>query len=205
MDMIRSRKIGIMGGTFDPVHNGHLLIAQSAAEEFHLDQVLFLPTGKSPHKPESQVTEPGLRCRMVQIAIQKNPRFSISTLEAENTKINYTYLTLQKLKQIYPNTQLYFIMGEDSLDDFPTWRNPEEICRLSTVLIAVRNDSGSGIERKIADFSQFYQADMHMLHAPNFSVSSGEIRERIKKGKSVHYMLPEEVEDFIRQHSLYVE
>lgn len=199
----RPEKIGIMGGTFDPIHYGHLLIAQSAAEEFALDRVLFLPTGKSPHKSENHVTNKNLRCEMVQIAIKENSNFSISTLEAENTEVNYTYHTLQKLKQIYRETHFYFIMGEDSLDDFSTWKNPKEICRLATILVAVRNEGGHEIENKIKAAKELYQADMYMLHAPNFSVSSREIRERIRNGKSVHYMLPQEVENFIRQYSLY--
>ena len=200
-----SQKIGIMGGTFDPIHYGHLLIAQSAAEEFALDQVLFLPTGKSPHKSEKDVTDPQIRCEMVQIALEDNPEFEISMLEAKNTEVNYTYASLQKLKQLYPKAQLYFIMGEDSLDDFSTWKKPEEICRLSTVLVAVRNDKGFGLSDKIADISQMYQADMHMLHAPNFSVSSHDIRQRIHENKSVRYMLPDKVTEYIMQHDLYRE
>ena len=200
-----SQKIGIMGGTFDPIHYGHLLIAQSAAEEFALDQVLFLPTGRSPHKSEKDVTDPQIRCEMVQIALEDNRKFEISMLEAENTEVNYTYASLQKLKQLYPKAQLYFIMGEDSLDDFPTWKKPEEICRLSTVLVAVRNDKGFGISDKIAEISQMYQADMHMLHAPNFSVSSHDIRKRIHENKSVRYMLPDKVTEYIVQHDLYRE
>ena len=142
---------------------------------------------------------------MVQIALEDNPKFEISMLEAENTEVNYTYASLQKLKQLYPKAQLYFIMGEDSLDDFPTWKKPEEICRLSTVLVAVRNDKGFGISDKIAEISQMYQADMHMLHAPNFSVSSHDIRKRIHENKSVRYMLPDKVTEYIVQHDLFRE
>ena len=198
-------RIGIMGGTFDPIHYGHLLIAQSALEEFDLDQVIFLPTGRSPHKPANQVTEPDIRCAMVRIAIQNNPAFSISTLEADNSEINYTYLTLQKLTRIYHNTHLYFIMGEDSLDDFPMWKQPADICRIASILVAVRDDSTEGIVKKISHTKEIYSADMHLLHAPVFSVSSRDIRERIRNQKNVRYMIQEEVEDFIRKHSLYME
>ncbi len=203
MDEKRSQKIGIMGGTFDPIHYGHLLIAQSAAEEFDLDRVLFLPTGKSPHKPEDQVTLPALRCEMVRLAILNNPCFSLLTLEAENTEINYTCITLQKIQRMHPDARLYFIMGQDSLRDFHSWKNPQEIGRQASVLVAVRNASGHEIQSEIAQASRRYGADMHMLHAPSFSVSSREIRARIKKGRSVRYMLPEEVEAFIKRHSLY--
>lgn len=203
-NIIQPRILGIMGGTFDPIHYGHLLIAQSAAEEFHLEQVIFLPTGKSPHKSNSQVTGPDIRCDMVKLAIADNPKFELSLLEAENTDINYTYLTLQKLHQMYPDTHFYFIMGEDSLDDFVDWKHPEEICRLASILVAVRNDTGDSIQKKIIRAVKDYSADIHMLHAPNVSISSRDIRKRIQTGKNVHYMLPKEVETFIRRHSLYI-
>lgn len=204
MDRIRQTKIGILGGTFDPVHYGHLLVAQSAVEEFDLDQVVFLPTGKSPHKSVLQVTNPQKRCAMVQLAIQDNPKFVLSVLEARNPNINYTYRTLQQLKAACQDTRIYFIMGEDSLDDFPNWKNPEEICRLASILVAVRNEDGKRIDAKLALAAKRYGADMHMLHSPNFSVSSRELRERVRDGKSVRYMLPQKVEAFIRQHSLYM-
>lgn len=204
MRQMQPEKLGIMGGTFDPIHDGHLLIAQSAAEEFGLDQVLFLPTGKSPHKQEGRVTNPMVRCDMVRIAIQDNPAFAMSVFEAQNDKINYTYLTLQKFHQMYQNASFYFIMGEDSLDDFQNWSNPKEICRLSTILVAVR---GSGIEKiktKIERAKEIYDARMHMLHAPGFSISSREIRKRVRMGKSIRYMVPKEVESYIKNHSLYI-
>ena len=197
-------KLGVMGGTFDPIHDGHLLIAQSAAEEFRLDQVLFLPTGKSPHKRESQVTDSRIRCEMVKIAIQDNPTFAMSVLEAQNETINYTYLTLHRLHRMYPNASIYFIMGEDSLDDFQNWRNPKEICRLSSILVAVRGGGKDGIGAKIEKAKETYGARMHMLHAPDFSISSREIRARVQMGKSIKYMVPKEVESYIKNHSLYM-
>lgn len=205
MSALESKKLGILGGTFDPIHYGHLLIAQSALEEFALDQILFVPTGKSPHKLSDQVTDPKVRCEMVGLAINDNPRFALSYIEAESSEVNYTYRTLQNIHREEENLHLYFIMGEDSLDDFPDWRNPEEICRQASLLVAVRNETGNDIQSKIEQMSTIFSADMHMLHAPNFSISSREIRECIKTGKSIRYMLPEQVETFIRKNSLYVE
>ena len=194
-----------MGGTFDPIHYGHLLIAQAAAEEYNLNRVIFLPTGKSPHKPESQVTDPAIRCAMVQLAIQGNPVFVLSTLEADNTEINYTCQTLQKLHGMYPDTHFYFIMGEDSLDDFSLWKRPFDICRMASLLVAVRGDDAAGMEEKIAQAKETYQADMHLLHTPAFLVSSRDIRQRVRSGRTVRYMIQEEVEAFIRNNSLYRE
>lgn len=205
MGIVQLKKTGILGGTFDPVHYGHLLIAQSALEEFDLDQVLFLPTGRSPHKSADQVTDPDIRCEMVRLAIKDNPYFGLSLIEAESREINYTYRTLQNLHRQEEALHLYFIMGEDSLNDFSGWRNPGEICRQASVLVAVRNERGSDIRSKIKQISSMFSADMHMLHAPNFSISSGEIRERVKLGKSIRYMVPRQVEAFIRQNSLYAE
>lgn len=205
MGALQSKKTGILGGTFDPVHYGHLLIAQSALEEFNLDQVLFLPTGKSPHKSSDQVTDPLIRCEMLKLAIKDNCRFGLSFIEAANKEVNYTYRTLQKLHKQEENLHLYFIMGEDSLNDFSNWKNPEEICRQASILTAVRNETGSDIKSKIEQVSRQYSADVFMLHAPNFSVSSREIRERVKMGKSIRYMLPQQVETFIRQNFLYME
>ena len=203
MNALQSKKLGILGGTFDPIHYGHLLIAQSALEEFDLDQILFVPTGKSPHKSSAQVTDSRIRCEMVELAIKDNSRFALSYIEAESSQVNYTYRTLQKIHREKENFHLYFIMGEDSLDDFPEWKNPGEICRQASLLVAVRNETGSEIQSKIAQMNRFFSADMHMLHAPNFSVSSREIRGWIKIGKSIRYMLPEQVETFIRRNSLY--
>lgn len=204
MNSLTKRKIGIMGGTFDPIHYGHLLIAQSALEEFQLEKVIFLPTGKAPHKSQIQVTDADIRCEMVSLAISDNLKFDISSLEAKNPNTNYTYQTLQKLNSHYPNTQFYFIMGEDSLDDFSTWKHPEEICKSASILVAVRNDAGNSIEEKISNANRIYAADMHMLHAPNFSISSHEIRNRIKNKKSIQYMTPNAVEAYIREHFLYL-
>lgn len=199
------KKIGIMGGTFDPIHYGHLLIAQSAAEEFHLDKILFLPTGVSPHKKTSLVSSPKLRCELTALAIADNPLFCLSDFEAQNTDVNYTYRTLQKFKELSPNTQFFFIMGEDSLNDFSKWKNPQEICNQATLLVAVRNDGSSDIDSKIASVTQTYHADIHKLHSPNFAISSRDIREKIRSGKSVRYMIPDTVNAYIQKNGLYKE
>lgn len=203
MDM-RQRKIGIMGGTFDPIHYGHLLIAQSAADEFNLDKVLFVPTGKSPHKQEELVTDAEKRCDMVKLAIASNEKFCFCDIEVKNQGVNYTYATLEKLWKLYENSRLYFIMGGDSLKDFKTWREPARICRYAVILAAVRDEmAGAEMKETIEELKELYQAEIFMLHSPNFSVSSRSIRERIRENRSVRYLIPDEVEEFIYSEMIY--
>lgn len=203
MDM-RQQKIGIMGGTFDPIHYGHLLIAQNAADEFHLDKVLFLPTGKSPHKQEEFVTDAGKRCEMVKLAIASNNRFWFCDMEVKNPEVNYTYATLEKLWERHKNSRFYFIMGGDSLKDFKTWKEPALICKYAVILAAVR-DEMAGLEMKetIEELKELYQAEIYMLHSPNFSVSSRSIRERLRENRSVRYLVPDEVREFIYREKIY--
>lgn len=204
MDKNRHKKIGILGGTFDPPHYGHLLIAQSAAEEFGLDRVLFLPTGNAPHKKSSEVTAARIRYEMVSAAIRDNPLFDISDMESANLQVNYTYRTLQNLQKEHPDARLYFIMGEDSLDDFSNWKRPEVICATAVLLVAARLTLFERAGEKIEAARRQYSADIQMLPAPYCSISSREIRERVRTGKSARYMIPEAVEEYIRRHFLYL-
>ena len=116
--MSEKRRIGIMGGTFNPIHYGHLIIAENACEQFDLDQVLFIPTGHTPHKKFSGKEMTYHRCEMVRLAIKDNPHFSISLCEVEQSETCYTYKTLELLQEEYPDADLYFILGADSLDTF---------------------------------------------------------------------------------------
>lgn len=203
MDM-RQQKIGIMGGTFDPIHYGHLLIAQSAADEFQLDKVLFVPTGKSPHKQEELVTDAEKRCHMVKLAIASNEKFCFCDMEVKNQGVNYTYATLEKLWKLYDNSRLYFIMGGDSLKDFSSWREPGLICKYAVILAAVRDEmAGLEMRETIEELKELYQAKIHMLHSPNFSVSSRSIRERLRNNHSVRYLVPDEVREFIYREKIY--
>ncbi|MCM1257179.1 MAG: nicotinate-nucleotide adenylyltransferase [Roseburia sp.] len=204
MDRTKQKKIGIMGGTFDPIHYGHLLIAQSAADEFKLDKVLFVPTGKSPHKQTELVTEPEIRCEMVKLAIASNEKFVFSDIEIKNSETNYTYLTLQRLSEQYPDAKLYFIMGGDSLKEFKSWREPARICSQAVILAAVRDEMiGQEMREAMEEIREIFHAEIFMLHSPNFSVSSHSIRERLEKQYSVRYLVPDEVLQFIYKEKIY--
>lgn len=201
----QSKKIGIMGGAFDPIHYGHLLIAENAAAQFGLDEVIFMLTGISPHKEKKHITDPIHRCEMTKRAISDNPAFSMSTLEIHAEETNYTYRTLEKLKALYPGYELYFIMGGDSLKDFENWRNPQRILMAANVLAAIRdNVEGDVFERQIAHLRERFGTEgIYSLSTPNFTVSSRRIRSLVERGQTIRYMVPEPVREYIIEHGLY--
>lgn len=201
----KRRNIGLMGGTFNPIHYGHLLIAENAYEQFGLDEVIFMPTGSSPHKDDRQILDAKERLKMVQLAIADNPHFSCSDYEILKEGVCYTYLTLQQLKNTLPDCDLFFIMGADSLAYFESWRCPDEISRSSTILAAVRD--GLNIEELQPikkHLLEEYGTQIEFINTPNFSVSSEIIRHRIKKRHSIRYLVPDVVEAYIKQHKLYL-
>ena len=197
--------IGIMGGTFNPIHNGHLIIAEQAREEYQLDLVLFIPAGVPPHKRQDSILQSSLRCEMVQYAIQSNPNFKLDTREVESDVISYTYLTLASLKEQYPDAKLYFIMGEDSIYAVSSWRRPQDIFSLATILIAVRNDesSYSHMESQIAEIQKQYHCSMKIIHSPSVMIASSDIRSRVAKHQSIRYLVPDSVAQYIIDHDLY--
>lgn len=204
LDTDHTRNIGIMGGTFNPIHYGHLIIAENAYEQFQLDQVLFMPTGKTPHKHYSGEEMATHRCEMVRLAIEGNDHFSLSTYEIEKMGVNYTYQTLAAIKTQYPDANLYFIMGADSLFGFEQWMCPAEICRQATILVAVRASmTEQRVDEQMKHLTELYQGSFYRVTSPNFSVSSKIIRERKAKKETIRYMLPEAVRAYIEAYSLY--
>ncbi len=198
-------RIGIMGGAFDPIHYGHLLIAENAAAQYQLDQVIFMPTGHSPQKEKQHMTEAVHRMEMVRLAILDHPSFFLSLQEIEAPEINYTYRTLERLQKAHPDKALYFIMGGDSLKDFAHWKEPERILAVARILAAVRDHiDGSAFEaQKDALNQQYGEERIFRLQTPNVSFSSHNIRDRIRSGKTIRYMLPEAVRAYIMEHQLY--
>lgn len=199
------KKIGIMGGAFDPIHYGHLLIAENAAAQYGLDQVIFMPTGHSPHKTKQHITDAAHRCEMVRLAIADNPCFSLSMMEINSRETNYTYRTLEQLKSLHPQDELYFIMGGDSLKDFETWVHPERILKSANVLAAIRdNVAGETFQTQIQYLKERFGTEgIYSLSTPNFTVSSHRIRSLIQNKQTVRYMLPEPVRAYILANQLY--
>lgn len=201
--MGKNRKIGIIGGAFDPIHNGHINIAQSAYKEYSLDEVWFIPAGHSPNKDEKNMTPAEIRAEMTALAIEEFPHFKMSRMELDSTHTSYTYLTLTKLKEQYPNDKLYFIMGADSLDYFEKWAHPEIICEKASILVAVRDELQlPQIEEKIKALQQIFCAEIFPLACERTDVSSTEIRESFSKnGGSAN--ISDKVRQYIIQNKLY--
>lgn len=198
------KKIGIMGGTFNPIHNGHLILAESAYEQFHLDQIIFLPSGNPPHKDNVSYIDATHRCNMVKLAIQGNYHFEMSMEEVNRPGITYTSETLRQMRRVEPTTEFYFILGADSLFSFQTWHEPDKICQYCTILVATREGHDSNdVEEKITELREKYHADIFRIISPDFDISSKLIRERLSAKRSVKYFIPEEVENYIKRNNLY--
>lgn len=201
------RRVGIMGGTFDPIHIGHLILAECAYEQFQLDTVQFLPSGNPPHKTERQggATDEE-RLAMVSLAIRNNPHFSLDAEEMRRTGYSYTSDTLTALRERNPDTDYYFIVGADSLFSLDTWHEPRIICRNCVLLAAVRDQASvSEMEEKMTELSRRYGATIRLLHSPSLDISSTELRFRRQEGHSLRYFVPDAVISYIEQKGIYNE
>lgn len=202
--MEKKQRIGILGGTFDPVHFGHLLIAENAREQFHLDEIWFVPTGVSPHKNTETVSGSRHRLEMLRLATAANPGFRINEFEIGSGETSYTYRTMEHFHALYPDTSFYFIMGADSLFLLEQWRKPEVICQNCTILAAVRDSKNEKeLLAQISYLKRLFQAEIYLLNTPNFYVSSHEIRSRAAAGQTIQYLVPDEVAAYIREHKIY--
>ena len=163
----KKKRIGIMGGTFDPIHIGHLILGETAYHQFHLDRILFMPAGNPPHKKvrENRATD-RQRVDMVRLAIASNPHFSLSLEEMHREGYTYTYRTLERLKDQNPDTEYYFILGADSLYTFDEWREPERILRACTILVGTRNHtSDEKLDRVIGELEDKNQGKIQKLES----------------------------------------
>lgn len=198
------KRIGIMGGTFNPIHIGHLMIAQRAMEEYHLEQVIFLPNGNPPHKADSNVLDASHRAAMVQLAIRDQEGFVFSDMEIKKTTVSYTSDTLEAFRQMDPEAVYYFILGADSLDYLGEWHEPQEIFDRAVILSAPRGEfTIQRMEEKVRELKERYVAEIGLMHLPNVEISSSWIRQTVREGYSVRYYVPEAVESYIVEHGLY--
>lgn len=198
-------KIGIMGGTFDPIHIGHLLLGEFAYEDFGLDEIWYLPNGNPPHKQQTEEKD-ALRHRveMIRQAIGDVPYFKLCLHEAKETEHSYTYQTMRELNALYPEYDFYFILGADSLFSIETWKYFREIFPTCTILAAMRDDKDAAdMQRQIRYLEGAYGARVCILQAPLLEISSTTLRERASQGKSLCYMVPDRVAEYIRKNHLY--
>ncbi len=198
-------KIGIMGGTFDPIHNGHLMIGRQAYEEYHLDEVWFMPSGTPPHKKDHKITEEKDRCAMVNLAISDSPFFRLSDFEVKRAGNTYTAETLRLLAQEYPEHQFYFIIGADSLFQIERWYHPEDVMRRTTLMVAGRDypQAERTMDEQIAFLEQKYGAGILKLHCEEMDVASAELRKAIAKKESIERYVPAAVAEYIIKNKLY--
>lgn len=201
------KRVGILGGTFDPIHTAHLIIAEAAYDAFDLDEVLLMPSGHSYFKDSrsQKVLSPEVRYQMVCEAAADNPHFTASDFEIRREGNTYTYETLRELRRMNPDNHYFFIVGADSVRDILKWRNPESIFADCTLLAALREDGIPTEEflREVEHLRKDYGADIHTLEIPAIGISSTDIRNRIKSGRTIHYLVPERVERYIIETGIY--
>lgn len=201
---MKKKKIGIMGGTFNPIHIGHLILGQTALEQFQLDKVLFMPTKNPPHKRNDNIVDDAIRAEMVWIAIKDNPHFELSTFEMDREGITYTVDTLIQLTKQNPDEEYYFIVGADSLFYIDRWKEPATIFELSKLLAAVRGQTtNKDMLQKIAELNETFHASVELLNSPNIDISSTVIRERVKNGMEIQYYVVPDVARYIQINNLY--
>ena len=200
----RRKKVGILGGTFDPIHIGHLILAESAYESFSLDYVLIMPNGNPPHKVGQVNATMQQRTAMAELAVSDNPHLRVSDFEKTPQDYHYTYETLEFLKQANPDTDYYFILGADSLIHLDTWMEPQRICASCSILAAVRDHiEREALRERILELSTRYHAQIYPMETPNIDISSNMVRDRVREGRFLRYYVPESVEKYIEENKLY--
>ena len=198
-------KVGVMGGTFDPIHLGHLATAESVREIFQLDEILFIPAARPPHKVEKNVTPELHRLMMTFLATKSNENFQVSPMEILRDGLSYTLETVNELhKKLGSSTDLFFIIGADSLRDLPTWYQSRELVKRCHFIATTRPN----VEVDFAALKKFFgklgTQKIHQVATPGIEISSTEIRRRVKAGLSIKYLVPEVVEEYIAKENLYL-
>lgn len=197
-------KIALFGGTFDPVHNGHIALAERVLNDFSLDKLIFIPAGHPPHKQGRRITGAMHRYRMVELATAHNPKFELSDFEVMSKTPNYSYLTISHFKEQFPEDEIFFLVGGDSFRDFPDWKCYRKLLTLCTFLVVPRPGifGPQYLEKFHGD-----EAPPRVLFVKDFAcdISSTEIRARLSEGKPVSSTIPPVVEDYIRKNRLYIQ
>jgi nicotinate-nucleotide adenylyltransferase len=197
-------RIGILGGTFDPIHNGHLHIANALRRALDLDRVLWVPAGRPPHKAGQIVSSDRDRLAMLELGLAGSPHDEISKVDIDRSGPSYTADTLECLAERFTPTRLFFLMGEDSLRDLPSWHDPERILRIAELAVAGRPGVEADLE-SVALQVPGVRNRVHVVPMEEIAISSSEIRRRVREHKSIHGLVPAPVEAYIQHHGLYSE
>ncbi|MFW5998972.1 MAG: nicotinate-nucleotide adenylyltransferase [Halanaerobiaceae bacterium] len=194
--------IAVFGGTFDPIHMGHLIIAEQAYNSFGVDDIIFMPAGNPPHKLDKKITRDKHRLNMINLVVRDNSHFSVSTLEMELDKKSYTYETLIYMKEKYPDEDIYFIIGSDSLQDIYDWKKTDYLLKNANFIVASR--PGFSLENILSN-EKFkpYRKYINLLDNSMIDISSTQIRKLLAENKSIRYLTIPEVIEYIKIHSLY--
>lgn len=197
-------KIGVMGGTFDPIHNGHLIISEYIRDFLELDEVVFIPAGQPPHKNKDNVTPSNHRYIMTKLAIKDNPKFQVSDMEIASSKPSYTYHTIKKLKANNVYNDYYFIIGADSLFSLESWYKFNELTKLvNFALWERRGYYRDDIIDRIKYLKNKYGTNIHYIEGPIIEISSSQIRNRLESKRSIRYFLPKDVMEYIIKNDIY--
>lgn len=196
-------RVGVLGGTFDPIHIGHLVAAEEARAQLRLDRVIFVPAGLPPHKLSNNISPIDHRLAMVKLAIASNPYFTISRVDIDRFGPCYTVDTIQLLRdELGSDVELYFIMGSDSLADLPTWHQPQRLIRLCRLAVVERPGYQVDME-ELERVLPGITSRVHFINAPQLDISSTDIQRRVREGLPIKYQVPEAVEEYIYKHWLY--
>ncbi len=192
----KRKRIGIFGGTFNPPHLGHLIVAEHVQSVLSLDTIYFVPSFISPHKRGGEEILASHRLKMVRLAIRKNKTFACSDLEIKHKDTSYTYRTIELFHKRFPNSRLFLLIGADNFVEFSTWKYPDRICNKATLVVMSRPAHSPSVGTQFAGAAKF-------IDVPDIEISSTEIRSRIKHGKPIRYLVPEVVHRYIMEQGIY--
>ena len=196
-------KIGLFGGTFDPIHIGHMILMENVINNLDLDKIYVLPNSNPPHKLENKKTALNLRLKMVNEAIKDNPKLEINDYDYRDNEIHYTFDTINYFKKYYPNDEIFFIMGEDSFLDIEKWKNYKEILKENLIIFKRYSNKNFSLISKINQVRK-YNKNIYLIDNIALDISSTLIRNLVKENKSIRYLVNDEVINIIKEEKLYV-
>ena len=195
-------RIGIMGGTFDPIHLGHLATAEAVRESLNLQKIIFIPAANPPHKTEKKIASSKHRLNMVELATKSNPFFEVSAMEIERQGLSYSLLTINELREKI-EAEFFFITGADAVNELATWYRAKELLARCNFVVATRGGSSLNFKPLEEFFGAIAREKIHEIPTPALEISSTEIREKIALGKSIRYLVPDEIVEYIAREGLY--